>query len=72
MDFDLDETHAELRALAASVLDREADQARIEAHERGGRPYDAGRGRRWRRRACSARACLPRRAGPGSARSRWR
>ncbi|KAB8181140.1 acyl-CoA dehydrogenase family protein [Microbispora catharanthi] len=62
MDFDLDETHAELRALAASVLDREADQARIEAHERGGRPYDAGA---WKALAQAGLlgACLPPEAG---------
>ncbi|WP_432925774.1 acyl-CoA dehydrogenase family protein [Microbispora sp. CA-135349] len=62
MDFDLDETHAELRALAASVLDREADQARIEAHERGGRPYDAGA---WKALAQAGLlgACLPSEAG---------
>ncbi|MGW5262793.1 acyl-CoA dehydrogenase family protein [Microbispora sp. NPDC004025] len=62
MDFDLDETHAELRALAASVLDREADQARLEAHERGGRPYDAGA---WKALAQAGLlgACLPPEAG---------
>ncbi|TQS26795.1 acyl-CoA dehydrogenase family protein [Microbispora sp. KK1-11] len=62
MDFELDETHAELRALAASVLDREADQARIEAHERGGRPYDAGA---WKALAQAGLlgACLPPEAG---------
>ncbi|WP_169984284.1 acyl-CoA dehydrogenase family protein [Microbispora sp. H10836] len=62
MDFDLDETHAELRALAASVLDREADQARIEAHERGGRPYDAAA---WKALAQAGLlgACLPPEAG---------
>lgn len=62
MDFDLDETHAEVRALAASVLDREADQARIEAHERGGRPYDAGA---WKALAQAGLlgVCLPPEAG---------
>lgn len=62
MDFDLDETHAEVRALAAQVLDREADQARVEAHERGGRPYDAGA---WKAMAQAGLlgVCLPPEAG---------
>ncbi|MGI5492275.1 acyl-CoA dehydrogenase family protein [Microtetraspora malaysiensis] len=39
MDFNLDETQTELRALAADVLDRTATHAEIEAHEASGLPY---------------------------------
>jgi alkylation response protein AidB-like acyl-CoA dehydrogenase len=40
MDFKLDETQEELRALAADVLANEAGHERLEAHEKSGRPYD--------------------------------
>ncbi|MEW9532697.1 acyl-CoA dehydrogenase family protein [Microbispora sp. NPDC049125] len=65
MDFDLDETGAELRTLASGVLAREATQARLEAHEKhggGDRPYDA---ETWKAmaRAGLIGACLPEDAG---------
>ncbi|RJL25131.1 acyl-CoA dehydrogenase family protein [Bailinhaonella thermotolerans] len=41
MDFNLDETAEELRTLAAGLLAKEAATDRLEAHERGGAPYDA-------------------------------
>ncbi|WP_018655434.1 acyl-CoA dehydrogenase family protein [Actinomadura flavalba] len=41
MDFDLDETHRDLRDLAADVLAREAATDRLDAHERTGDAYDA-------------------------------
>jgi len=40
MDFHLDETQLDLRTLAADLLAKEASQERLEAHERGGAPYD--------------------------------
>jgi alkylation response protein AidB-like acyl-CoA dehydrogenase len=40
MDFKLDETQEELRALAADVLANEAGHERLESHEKSGRPYD--------------------------------
>ncbi|MET9069519.1 acyl-CoA dehydrogenase family protein [Streptosporangium sandarakinum] len=62
MDFTLDETQSELRALAADLLGREAATERIEAHEAGGAPYDAGL---WRSLAQAGLlgACLPEEAG---------
>ncbi|GII55801.1 acyl-CoA dehydrogenase [Planotetraspora thailandica] len=62
MDFNLDETQAELRTLASGVLGREAAPARIEAHEKSGRPYDAGA---WKALAQAGLlgACLPEEAG---------
>ncbi|GAA3140780.1 acyl-CoA dehydrogenase family protein [Planomonospora alba] len=62
MDFNLDETQEDLRALAAGLLEREATPARLEAHERGGAPYDAGM---WRSlaRAGLLGAVLPEEAG---------
>ncbi|GAA0417402.1 acyl-CoA dehydrogenase [Acrocarpospora corrugata] len=41
MDFNLDETQTEIRTLAADLLTREVTPARLEAHEKGGSPYDA-------------------------------
>ncbi|MFI7449143.1 acyl-CoA dehydrogenase family protein [Nonomuraea sp. NPDC049714] len=40
MDFKLDETQEELRALASDVLAKEASHERLESHEKSGRPYD--------------------------------
>ncbi|MFF0307845.1 acyl-CoA dehydrogenase family protein [Streptosporangium sp. NPDC004379] len=62
MDFTLDETQSELRALAGDLLGREAATERIEAHEAGGAPYDAGL---WRSLAQAGLlgACLPEEAG---------
>ncbi|GAA5041415.1 hypothetical protein HNP84_002364 [Thermocatellispora tengchongensis] len=62
MDFDLDETQRDLKALASEVLGKEAAQARIEEHERSGRPYAEGI---WTALAGSGLlgACLPEEAG---------
>ncbi|MEU9833050.1 acyl-CoA dehydrogenase family protein [Streptosporangium sp. NPDC048047] len=62
MDFTLDETQSELRTLAGGLLGREAATERIEAHEAGGAPYDAGL---WRSLAQAGLlgACLPEEAG---------
>ncbi|GAA4577189.1 acyl-CoA dehydrogenase family protein [Planotetraspora kaengkrachanensis] len=62
MDFNVDETQAELRTLASEVLDREAVQARIEAHEKSGLPYDA---KTWKAMAQAGLlgVCLPEEAG---------
>ncbi|WP_248958071.1 acyl-CoA dehydrogenase family protein [Sphaerisporangium perillae] len=62
MDFDLDETQAELKKLAAGLFGREAGHDRLVDHEKSGRPYDAAL---W---AAVARAgligvCLPEEAG---------
>jgi alkylation response protein AidB-like acyl-CoA dehydrogenase len=40
MSFDLDEDQRELQGLAAGLLAREADGARLEAHERSGAAFD--------------------------------
>jgi alkylation response protein AidB-like acyl-CoA dehydrogenase len=62
VDFNLDETQAELRTLAAQVLAREAAPARLEEHEKSGRPYDLGT---WKTMAQAGLlgACLPEEAG---------
>ncbi|MFC4061358.1 acyl-CoA dehydrogenase family protein [Planomonospora corallina] len=62
MDFNLDETQEELRALAAGLLDRETTPARRQEHERSGAPYDEGL---WRSlaRAGLLGAVLPEEAG---------
>ncbi|MEZ0074398.1 acyl-CoA dehydrogenase family protein [Planotetraspora sp. GP83] len=62
MDFNLDETQAELRTLASGVLAREATQARIDAHEKSDRPYDTGT---WKALAQAGLlgVCLPEEAG---------
>ncbi|WP_204057787.1 acyl-CoA dehydrogenase family protein [Microbispora corallina] len=62
MDFKPDETQAELRTLASEVLAREAAQARLEEHEKSGRPYDTGT---WKAMAQAGLigACLPEEAG---------
>jgi alkylation response protein AidB-like acyl-CoA dehydrogenase len=62
MDFDLDDTSQELRALASGLLDREATPSRLEAHERSGAPYDAAL---WRALADAGLlgVCLPEDAG---------
>jgi alkylation response protein AidB-like acyl-CoA dehydrogenase len=58
VDFDLDESSQELRTLAAEILDREVTQARLEAHERDGTPYDE---KLWKALADAGivGACLP-------------
>ncbi|MET8159816.1 acyl-CoA dehydrogenase family protein [Sphaerisporangium sp. NPDC005289] len=62
MDFDLDETQAELKELAAGLFGREAGHDRLAAHEKSGQPYDA---ELWRAvaRAGLIGACLPEEAG---------
>ncbi|WP_219466158.1 acyl-CoA dehydrogenase family protein [Nonomuraea rhizosphaerae] len=40
MDFNLDDTQQDLRALAADLLAKEATQERLDAHEKTGLPYD--------------------------------
>ncbi|MFI6597885.1 acyl-CoA dehydrogenase family protein [Nonomuraea sp. NPDC050536] len=62
MDFNLDETQRDLRDLAADVLAKEASQERLEAHERGGAPYDE---KLWQAldQAGLLSLCLPERAG---------
>ncbi|GGK71433.1 acyl-CoA dehydrogenase [Sphaerisporangium melleum] len=62
MDFDLDETQAELKELAVGLFTREAGYERLAAHDRSGRPYDA---ELWRAvaRAGLIGACLPEQAG---------
>ncbi len=42
MDFNPDQTQAELRGLAAEVLTREAATARLDAHDASGQPYERG------------------------------
>lgn len=62
MDFGLDETQEALRDLAAGLLAKEASQERLEAHERGGAPYDE---RLWQalREAGLTAICVPEHAG---------
>ncbi|MFC4535507.1 acyl-CoA dehydrogenase family protein [Sphaerisporangium dianthi] len=62
MDFDLDETQAELKELAAGLFGREAGHDRLAAHAKSGHPYDAAL---WRAvaRAGLIGACLPEEAG---------
>ncbi|PKK13350.1 acyl-CoA dehydrogenase family protein [Thermomonospora sp. CIF 1] len=42
MDFNLDPTQRELRDLAADLLGREASTARLDAHDAGDAPFEAG------------------------------
>ncbi|GAA4536032.1 MULTISPECIES: acyl-CoA dehydrogenase family protein [Nonomuraea] len=62
MDFGLDETQEALRDLAAGLLAKEASQERLEAHERGGAPYDE---RLWQalRESGLTAICVPEHAG---------
>lgn len=62
MDFKLDETQEDLRALAADLLAKEATQPRLEAHEQSGLPYDE---KLWNvvREAGLVDLCVPEEAG---------
>jgi alkylation response protein AidB-like acyl-CoA dehydrogenase len=62
MDFNLDETQAELKKLAAGLFGREAGHERLADHDRSGLPYDAAL---WTAvaRAGLIGACLPEEAG---------
>jgi alkylation response protein AidB-like acyl-CoA dehydrogenase len=62
VDFDLDGTQRELADLAAELLGREATTQRLDAHESGGAPYEAGI---WKALAQAGLlgACLPEDAG---------
>ncbi|MGI5273805.1 acyl-CoA dehydrogenase family protein [Nonomuraea sp. CA-218870] len=62
MDFGLDETQEALRELAAGLLAKEASQERLEAHERGGAPYDPGLWQALRAAGLTA-ICVPESAG---------
>ncbi|MEV5412548.1 acyl-CoA dehydrogenase family protein [Thermopolyspora sp. NPDC052614] len=62
MDFNPNQTQAELRGLAAEVLTREAAVARLDAHDASGQPYERGI---WKAMAQAGLlgACLPEEAG---------
>ncbi|MFG1945009.1 acyl-CoA dehydrogenase family protein [Nonomuraea sp. NPDC048826] len=62
MDFGLDETQEALRDLTAGLLAKEASQERLEAHERGGAPYDQGLWQALREAGLTA-ICVPEHAG---------
>ncbi|SEF81213.1 Acyl-CoA dehydrogenase [Thermomonospora echinospora] len=62
MDFNLDEAQRELRGLAADLLAREATPERLDAHDAGDAPFEAGV---WKAlgQAGLLGACLPEEAG---------
>jgi alkylation response protein AidB-like acyl-CoA dehydrogenase len=62
LDFNLDEDQRELQELATALLEREATTERLEAHEKGGAPYDLGT---WKALAQAGLlgVCLPEAAG---------